>query len=280
MKDLEGKHALLTGGSRGLGPYIARALAREGVNLALAARSARALEKEVSELRALGVSALAVPADVTDGPSRERLLERVLEDFGRIDILVNNAGIEWVSSFAALSVETIETMIRTNLMAPLVLTRLVLPHMIGRGSGHVATLSSLGGKKGSPYSATYAATKAGLIEWTHAIREELRDTGVSASVICPGFVSEAGMFAVYGKRAPGLVGETTPERVAGAVVRSIREDVGEICVTPGPVRPMEFLDVLHPGIVPWFLRRFGVYDFYRRQAEENERSLRTRTPGG
>jgi short-subunit dehydrogenase len=150
---------------------------------------------------------------------------------GPIDILINNAGIEWVCEYTKMSAAQIEQMVQTNLIAPLIVSRLVLPEMIARGSGHVVMMSSLGGKKGSPYSATYAATKAGLIEWTSGVREELRGTGVSASVICPGFVSEAGMFAVYGKRAPRLSGESPPhyERhqpwgrvVAPPTLRSLR----------------------------------------------------------
>ncbi len=275
MKNLSGKNALLTGGSRGLGPYIGRALAREGVNMALTARSEADLRTVADELAQMGVKAKALPADITDAASRTQLLERVRDEFGGIDILINNAGIERLSLYTSLSPEFIETMIQTNLAAPLLLTRLLLPEMMRQGSGHVVTISSLGGKKGSPYTATYAATKAGLIKWTWGLRQELRETGVSASVICPGFVAEAGMFAVYKKRAPGIVGETTPEKVADAVIRSIRRDVGETIVNPGPIRPMMVLDALHPGIGTWMLRTFGVYDFYRRQSEENEGELRS-----
>lgn len=146
--------------------------------------------------------------------------------------------------------------------------------MLAQKSGHIVTMSSLGGKKGSPYSATYAGTKAGLIEWIRGLREELRNTGVSASVICPGFVSEAGMFAVYKKKAPKLTGETSPAKVADAVVRAIKKDTGEIIVNTSPVRPMMFLDAIHPGIMSWVLRNFGVYDFYRRQSEDNEKARR------
>jgi short-subunit dehydrogenase len=269
LKNLSGKNALLTGGSRGLGPYIGRALAGEGANVALTARSEADLQTVAGELAPMGVKAKAIPADVTDAASRAKLLDQVRAEFGGIDILVNNAGIERVSLYTRLSPEFIETMIQTNLAAPLLLTRLLLPEMIRRGSGHIVTISSMGGKKGSPYSATYAATKAGLIEWTRGLREELRETGVSASVVCPGFVVGAGMFAIYGKRAPRIVGETTPEKVADAVIRSIRKDVGETIVNPGPTRPMMVLDAIHPGIGAWILRTFGVYDFYRRQSEQN-----------
>jgi short-subunit dehydrogenase len=270
MKDLRGKNAVLTGASRGLGPYIARALAQKGVNLALTARTADAVEATANEASALGVNAVAVPVDVTEPAGRQRLLEGAVAANGPIDILINNAGIEWVCEYTKMSAEQIEQMIQTNLIAPLILSRLVLPDMMTRGSGHVVMMSSLGGKKGSPYSATYAATKAGLIEWTSGVREELRDSGVSASVICPGFVSDAGMFAEYGKSAPRLTGESTPEAVADAVVRSIERDVGEIVVNPGPSRLLDITNAISPGAVSWVLRRFGVYEFYRQQAEDNQ----------
>jgi len=271
LKNLSGKNALLTGGSRGLGPYIGRALAREGVNMALTARSEADLRTVADELAQMGVKAKALPADITDAASRTQLLERVRDEFGGIDILINNAGIERLSLYTSLSPEFIETMIQTNLAAPLLLTRLLLPEMMRQGSGHVVTISSLGGKKGSPYTATYAATKAGLIKWTWGLRQELRETGVSASVICPGFVAEAGMFAVYKKRAPRIVGETTPEKVAEAVIRAIKEDVAETIVNPGPIRPMMVLDAIHPGIGTWLLRTFGVY---KRRVRDVGRSTR------
>jgi len=269
VKDLKGKNALLTGGSKGLGPVIARALADRGVNMALIARTEDALKSVAGEIEARGVRSLAVAADITEEASVKNMIKRVDQEFGSIDILVNNAGMEWVYPYSEIPPETVGTMIRTNLMAPMMLTRLMLPKMIDRGNCHIVTMSSLGGKKGSPYSATYAATKAGLIEWSRALREELRDAGVGVSVICPGFVAREGMFAIYGKSAPGLVGETTPEKVAAAVIRAITKDVGEIVVNSKPVRPMMFFDAIHPGIIAWVLRHFGVYSFYREQAEEN-----------
>lgn len=271
MRPIAGKHALLTGGSKGLGPLIAHALASQGVHVALAARSEAALKKQAEELAALGVKSAAFAADVTDPASLEALVRNVEARFGPIEILVNNAGVEWVSRYFCLEPGEIESMVRTNLLGAMLLTRMALPAMLERGQGHIVTMSSLGGKKGSPYSATYAATKAGLIEWTSGLREELRGTGVSASVICPGFVSQAGMFAVYGKTAPKIVGETTPEKVSEAVLSAILKDRQEIIVNPGPIRPMRVLDAIHPGIGSWLLRKFGVYGFYKAQADENER---------
>jgi short-subunit dehydrogenase len=274
MKNLKGKNALLTGGSRGLGPVIAEAFAGEGINIALAARSEEELTKVADNLSSYNIRTAAIPADITDETSLQHLVETTIDTLGSIDILVNNAGIEWVSRYVSLSPEDIRRIIKTNLMGPMVLTRLALPHMLERKSGHIVTMSSLGGKKGSPYSATYAATKAGLVEWTSGLRQELKGTGVGASVICPGFVSDVGMFAVYNKRAPKIVGETTPEKVARAVIRAIEKDIQEIIVSPGAIIVMKLLDAIHPGIISTFLRYTGVYDFYRGQADDNEKKLR------
>jgi len=274
MKTIRGAHALVTGGSRGLGPYIARALAGEGAELTLTARSADSLREVAGELAGESTRVHAIAADVCDHGARRKLVEEAESTLGPIDILVNNAGIEWIVPYTDLSPERIERMIRTNLEAPLILSRLVLEGMIQRGRGHVVMMSSLGGKKGSPYSATYASTKAGLIAWTSGLRIELQGTGVSASVICPGFVSEAGMFAVRTQKAPRVLGTSTPEAVARAVVRAIQRDLFEIIVNPGPVRAMMVFEHLSPGFARWVLEKAGVYDYYRRQAEEERQGLR------
>jgi len=273
VKNLKNKNALLTGGSRGLGPYIARALAREGVNIVLTARSKDTLESTAKDISSMGVKALAFQSDVTEPDSRIKLVDFVKEKLGSIDLLINNAGIEWVFSYVKLSSHEIENMIRTNLMAPMLLTRQILPHMIEQRSGHIVNMSSLGGKKGSPYSSIYAATKAGLIEWTAGIREEFRNTGISFSVICPGFVSEAGMFAVYNKSAPKITGESSPDQVADAVIKAIKKDKLETIVNPGLIFPMQLMDAIHPSIMTWVLRKAGVYEFYRKQALDNEKKL-------
>jgi len=274
MKTIRGAHALVTGGSRGLGPHIGRALADAGANLTLTARSADSLRQVAEELAGDATRVHAIAADVCDDVARRKLIEEAESTLGPIDILVNNAGIEAIVPYTDLSPDQIEAMVRTNLVAPLILSRLVLEGMIERGRGHVVMMSSLGGKKGSPYSATYAATKAGLIAWTSGLRIELEGTGVSASVICPGFVSEAGMFAVRTQKAPRVLGTSTPEAVVRAVLRAIQRDVGEIIVNPGPVRLMLVFEHLSPRFTRWALEKAGVYDYYRRQAEEERQNLR------
>ena len=271
MKQLQGKNALLTGGSMGLGPYMAKSLAREGVNIALTARSRDKLEEVAADLQRFGVKVRTFPADINDETSRQQMLDDVKAAFVDIDLLINNAGIEWISSFADLGFDDIGKLLQTNLVSPLLLTRSILPDMLQRGSGHIVTISSVGGKKGQPYSAPYAATKAGLIAWTSSLRAELSGSGVSASVVCPGFISDAGMFAVYNKKAPRISGESKPEAVGNAVIKVIQKDLQEMVVNSNSIFPMMLLDAIHPGIMTAILKKFGVHDFYRDQALENQR---------
>jgi len=273
MKSLNGKTAVLTGGSRGLGPHIARFLAKEGVHLGLTARSEQGLTSTAEELSRYNRNINIYPADITDPKSREKILKEIKKDFGRIDLIINNAGMEWISSYTALSTAYIEKMIQTNLIAPMLFTRLVLPDLLKQGSGHIVTISSLGGKRGNPYGCTYSATKAGLIEWSRGLRLELSGTGVGVSVICPGFVSDSGMFAVYDKKPPWISNATTPEKVAKAVIKAIKKDIDEIVVNPGPTWLVPLLDAVHPGIANGLYKIGGVYDFYQKQAEFNEKEM-------
>ena len=281
MKDLKGKTALLTGGSKGLGPHIARFLAQEGVRLALTARSEDGLEATAKNVSRFDIKTSIYPGDITNQSFRVTLLKKVIKDFGHLDILINNAGMEWICSYTALTPEYIEKIIQTNLIGALLLTRLALPDMLNQGSGHIVNMSSLGGKRGNPYGGTYCATKAGLIEWSKGLRLELKGSGVGVSVICPGFVFESGMFAVYDKKPPWLSKATTPQKVGAAIVKAIKKDVAEIVVNPGPTWLIPLLDAIHPGVANWLYKIGGVHEFYRKQAVENEKfELEELVPGG
>ncbi len=133
---LRGKRALVTGASRGLGAYIARGLAKEGVDLTLSARDKGKLDAVAKECTALGVAVRVLGADVCRADDRIRLLEEA----GEIDILVNNAGVELTRRLIDQSEEDVRVQIETNLVAPIELTRLVLPKMIARGSGVVVNV--------------------------------------------------------------------------------------------------------------------------------------------
>jgi short-subunit dehydrogenase len=273
MKDLRGASAILTGASRGLGVEIALTLAREGVNLALAARSAEDLERVRKEVEETGVRAAAIPTDVTDGAQLDALVDRASAEVGPPDILVNNAGIEVLKPYHEYPPEEIEALVRVNLLAPMLLTRKVLPGMLERGRGHIVNMASLAGKGGFPCEVPYSTTKAGLVMFTHTLRAELIDTPVGCSVICPGFVGEEGMYArmeAAGYPAPRALGATTPRKVADAVVKAIKRGSAELLVNPSPMRPLLTLSQAFPDVSARMLKLLGVTDYARRVARERE----------
>jgi short-subunit dehydrogenase len=257
--DLQGAHVLLTGGSRGIGPYIARALLARGAKLTLTARSEQDLARVRDEL---GPDRVAIAAgDVSVEADREKMLAGAEEAFGPIDVLVNNAGIESVLPFPEFEEDEIRRVIDVNLEAPIQLTRLVVPGMIERGKGHVVNISSLSGMTGPPYHTIYSSTKHGLVGFSAALRNELKGTGVSASVICPGYITEAGMFAEErGLEPPKKSGAWgTPRDVARAVVRAIEKDVPDIIVARGMAKLTDVAFAISPSLVDSIARRTGSY---------------------
>jgi short-subunit dehydrogenase len=144
--------ALVTGASHGIGPYIVRALAKEGMNLVLAARSESELEQvaTAADIRATRVQILTVPTDVTDRDARSALVGAAERTFGAVDVLVNNAGGDLQREFHHYSAEEVEALIRLNLTGPIELTRLLLPRMLQRKQGHIVNISSMGGRIGFP----------------------------------------------------------------------------------------------------------------------------------
>lgn len=268
MEILKDRTALVTGGSRGIGPHIAHTLAREGVHVAVTARSEASLQAVAAKLENLGVRSLAVTADITYAADREKIVASVVEKFDAIDILVNNAGIESEGTFLNISKNDIDYTVQTNLVAALQLTHRILPSMVKRRWGHVVTISSLAGKKSIPYDAVYSATKAGLVEWTSALRMELAETGVKLSVVCPGYVMHEGMFARFGMVPPQVVGSCTPQQVAAAVIKAIRQNRHQIIVNSMPIRPFLVLNALFPELVNRLMKWLGIIDFQRRKVGE------------
>ena len=270
IKDLRGCTAILTGASRGLGVPIALALAEEGVNLTLAARSADGLEKVRASVEERGVRALVVPTDVADRAQLDALVETSERELGPTDVLVNNAGIEATYPFEEYPEDEIVRLIEVNLTAPLLLTRNLLPGMLERGRGHIVQIASLAGEGGFPLQGPYAASKAALTQFTHSLRAELVDTPVDCSSVCPGFVADEGMYADMvtqtGVKASKLLGESKPEAVAAAVVKAIKRGSSELFVNPAPMRPVIILRKIFPDTAPRVLKMFGVTDLARRVA--------------
>lgn len=184
--------ALVTGAGRGIGRFIALQLAKAGFDLCLAARTREELE-QTRRLSGLPPSrSLIVLADLAESESAGALIGAMLDHYGTIDVLVNNAG--WApprSALARTPAADLERMIAVNLRAPIALTRLAAAAMIERGTGAVINIASRAGRRGRGGEAVYAATKAGLIAFTHACFEELRGRGIKLSVIVPGLVDTA-----------------------------------------------------------------------------------------
>jgi short-subunit dehydrogenase len=265
IKKLNGKRVLLTGGSRGIGPILAENLASRGANIALTARSDTALQEVASALYKSGFKVHVFPADLKIPSHREKLVADVLQEFGRIDVLINNAGVETEGSFTDLSWESIQENIDINLIAPMALTRIILPEMINNKTGHIVNIASIAAKSGAPYAAVYSGSKAGLAEWSRGLRIELAGTGVHFSTIFPGYVREVGMFARFGIKPPWIVGSCSPHQVAIAVVNSIEKKRVEKIVNSIPLRYSFMLNDLFPALGDWLMSISGLVDFQRRK---------------
>lgn len=265
---IDGGVAIVTGASRGVGTYIAEALARKGVHLALAARSTEPLEATAVKTRALGVRALAVPTDVTDRAALRDLVATTVAELGAPDILVNNAGIEQLGHFASTDLDVIESTLMTNLVAVELLTRLVVPHMIERRRGHIVNISSLSGKTAYPYSSVYCSSKHGLVGFSWSLREELKPYDIGVSVICPTHIADVGVFAQRhpDNDAPALARPVRPEQVAQATVEAIERNRAEIIVARGLARWVDVFHALSPELTTLVARRGGSYDFLARDA--------------
>ncbi len=264
-----GQTVLVTGASGGLGTYITYALAEQDVKLALVAYPGAELEVLCQRVKRQGVQAAFLSADLRDRAQRHSVLDFVHKEFGEVDVLVNNAGVEFTSAYDDLSEQNIEDILRVNLEAPMVLTRLVLPEMLRRGHGHVVNVSSLAGKAGPAYQEPYAASKAGLIAFTSSLRATYRGSGVSASVICPGFV-EAGIYENLKKQtgysAPPLLGTSKPDAVARALIRAINSDLPEVIINPLPVRPLFAISAMFPSFGEFLTRQTGAHAFFKKVA--------------
>jgi 3-oxoacyl-[acyl-carrier protein] reductase len=206
---LEGKVALITGASRGIGAAVARQLDERGVKLGLASRSGDDL----------GLDAVAQPCDVRELEQLESLVAATVERFGRLDILVANAGVGAYGPFLDLSREHLDEMVDVNLKGTLYAVRAALPHLVESGAADVVTLASEAGRRGLPFEATYCASKFGQVGFTRALDHELREHGVRCSNVCPGGVATD--FALddgRGRTPDVLPGMMTADDVAEVVV--------------------------------------------------------------
>ena len=263
MKNLRGRNAIVTGGSYGIGPQLAKVLAQEGMNVALTARSGDKLNEVVKSLSGLGVKIIAIPADVTQEADRQTLIARAEAELGPIDLLVNNASVHFAGEFTERSPDEIDQIIQTNLTASILLTRAVLPKMLERGTGHIVHSASLAGKVGMPYMAVYSATKYGIVGFNHALQAELRGTGVHSTAMCWGFISQTGMWARFQRPVHVAFGTTPPDKLAKLMIRAIQHDWVERVVNPVPVQPVMVMWTLAPRLASQTFKLLRVEKFMR-----------------
>ena len=249
MQDIRGKTVLLTGASTGLGPYIARRLHQAGARFVLSARNEEALQKLAKEV---GESKVIV-ADL----SRTGEPERLAKEAGDIDVLVSNAGVPVSRRLTRLSIDEIDGAIAVNLRAGIILAQALAPAMVKRREGHMVFISSIAGKIPAAGVSIYNATKFGIRGFALAMREELWGTGVGVSVVCPTFVSEAGMWAETGLKADPMAGEVTPAQVADAVWKAIAKNRAEIDVVPIQLKASLKVMAVAPGLFATIARSTG-----------------------
>jgi short-subunit dehydrogenase len=238
---LDGKTALLTGATGGLGRAIATALAERGATVLLSSRKADELVELAGSLPGEGHRALV--ADL----ALEGAAERLIGEAGDVDVLVANAGLPGTGTIDDFSDEEIARALRVNLEAPMRMSRLLVPKLLEKGEGHLVFVASLSGKAPSPRSSVYNATKFGLRGFALGLRCDLAKTGVGVSLVSPGFISDAGMFADTGEKAPMGTGTASPAQVGRGVVKAIEGNRLEVAVASRRLRAMSHFALMSPG---------------------------------
>jgi NADP-dependent 3-hydroxy acid dehydrogenase YdfG len=224
MSGLAGRTALVSGASRGIGLAIARALALDGVQVAMLARSEMELQQRAAEI---GANAIALPCDVSDSAAVNAVATRIGTAFGGApDIIINNAGTFELATIEATEPAAFRAALDVNLVAPFLLVHAFLPVMRARRSGHVVTIGSVADRTAFPENGAYAASKFGLRGLHEVLRAELRGSGVRATLVSPSAVDTALWDDVDPDTRPGFTSRTnmlTAQHVADAVLYAVRQ---------------------------------------------------------
>ncbi len=248
--DLRDANVVVTGASSGIGEATAIAFARRGARAILVARRKDRLDAVAARIEQAGGRAIAWTCDVTDLARVEKLPGLVTELTGRpVDVLVNNAGIAGGGPFPELTHERIDEVVRVNLLAVMHVTRVFLPGMLSRGSGHIINVASLAGRFAVPGAAVYSATKHGVVAFSESLDVSSRRRGVLVTSVNPAYVPTAGFPAT---RRPSIL-TLTPARVADAIVKVAREGISPEYSVPRWAATMQAFRLLTPPLYRWGL---------------------------
>jgi hypothetical protein len=262
MTNLENKVVLITGASSGFGEESALLFAQEGCRVVLVARRIDRLQNLAAKIQDLGGEAIAIPCDLVDSVDVDNMVKSTLDLYGQIDILFNNAGIGRVDWFENHSLERdINTLVQVNLTALMQVTRMVLPHMLTRGEGHIINMVSVAGLIALPLNTSYAASKHGARAFTDALRREVAPFGIKVSGIYPGpaateFGQHVGKSEAYlsirKNLGPRLSSDYVARRVLDVAKRPRRS-----LIIPWRFRILITFDTLFPVIVDWISYSFS-----------------------
>jgi len=231
-KPIEGKVAVVTGASRGIGLAIAHRLGEMGAKLGICSREAQKLKAASTQLRAAASAVFEMPVDVTRPDQISSFVQHTQESLGPIDILVNNAGVGWFGPTHEATEETWDSVLDTNLKSVFLMSKAVAPGMIERKTGHIINIASLAGKNAFKNGGIYCASKWGLLGLTECMAEDLRQYGIRVSAVCPGSVATE--FSPHAGKDPAkmLQSEDIAHAVAMIVTQSPQSFISEILIRP------------------------------------------------
>ncbi len=234
--NLEGKKAVVTGSSRGIGRVIALALAKEGADVAVNYITGNETDaEEVAEaIKAMGRNALLIQANVSSYSESESILEKVVQEFGRVDILVNNAGITRDGLLIRMKEEDWDAVLATNLKGVYNCTKAAVKYMMKQRSGRIVSISSVVGIIGNAGQANYAAAKAGILGFTKAVAKEVASRGITVNAVAPGFIKTDMTRVLPEKVVESMIATIpqnrlgTPEDIAKAVLFLVSDNADYI----------------------------------------------------
>ena len=262
MTNLENKVVLITGASSGFGEEAALLFAEAGCKVVLAARRLDRLQNLAAKIQSQGGEAIAIPVDIVNFADIDNMVQSTLDLYGHVDILLNNAGIGRVDWFENHTHERdINTLVQVNLIALMQVTRMVLPHMLKRGEGHIINMSSVAGLIASPMIASYAASKHGVRAFTDSLRREVAPLGIIVSGIYPGpaateFGQHIGKSETYSSVRKSFKSRMSSEYVARRVL-DVAIRPRRSLVIPWWFRIITTFDMLFPVAVDWISYAFS-----------------------